>query len=55
MMTAQLSNLSEFKACLTMLSNWSKYILNSFECPYTNGYTEGINNSIKVIKRNAGD
>ncbi len=52
-MAAQLSNLSEFNACLTMLSNWSKYILNCFECPYTNGYTEGTNNAIKVIKRNA--
>ena len=25
----------------------------SFECKYTNGYTEGTNNAIKVIKRNA--
>ena len=47
------SELKEFKATLTMLSNWSKYILNSFECPYTNGFTEGTNNKIKVIKRNA--
>lgn len=28
-------------------------ILNSFTTPYTNGYTEGINNKIKVLKRNA--
>ena len=49
----QASKLSEFNACLTMLGNWSKYILNAFECPYTNGYTEGTNNAIKVIKRNA--
>jgi len=52
MLAAETSNLKEFNACLTMLSNWSKYILNSFECPYSNGFTEGANNKIKVIKRN---
>lgn len=46
-------NLKEFKACLTMLNNWSKYILNAFDCPYTNGYTEGMNNAIKTVKRTA--
>ncbi|MCX7711632.1 MAG: transposase, partial [Clostridia bacterium] len=25
--------------------------LNAFDCPYSNGFTEGINNTIKVIKR----
>ena len=50
---AQNSQLTEFKACLTMLGNWSKYILNAFDCPYSNGFTEGTNNAIKVIKRNA--
>ena len=52
-LSAQASGLKEFNACLTMLGNWSKYILNAFDCPYTNGYTEGTNNAIKVIKRNA--
>ena len=52
-LAAEVSGLSEFNACLTMLGNWSKYILNAFDCPYTNGYTEGTNNAIKVIKRNA--
>lgn len=28
---------------------------NTFSCKYTNGYTEGINNIIKVLKRNAYD
>ena len=50
---AQNSQLKEFKACLTMLGNWSKYILNAFDCPYSNGFTEGTNNAIKVIKRTA--
>ncbi|MEG0357117.1 MAG: transposase, partial [Christensenellaceae bacterium] len=31
--------------------NWSHYILNAFDCPYSNGFTEGIDNTIKVIKR----
>lgn len=53
LLSAQASQLKEFDACLTMLGNWSKYILNAFDCPYTNGYTEGTNNAIKVIKRNA--
>ena len=39
--------------CITAIRNWSTEILNSFEYPYTNGYTEGTNNKIKVIKRNA--
>ena len=52
-LATQTSNLKEFNACLTMLGNWSKYILNAFDCKYTNGYTEGTNNAIKVIKRNA--
>lgn len=52
-LSAQASELNEFKACLTMLGNWSKYILNAFDCPYSNGFTEGTNNAIKVIKRNA--
>ena len=47
------SELKEFNATLTMLANWSKYILNAFDCPYSNGFTEGTNNKIKVIKRNA--
>ncbi|MEI3295177.1 transposase [Eubacterium ventriosum] len=47
------SELEEFNATLTMLSNWVKYILNTFDCPYSNGFTEGTNNKIKIIKRNA--
>jgi transposase len=43
--------LDEFERCLNMLENWEKYILNAFECSYSNGFTEGINNSVKVIKR----
>ena len=34
-----------------MLQNWEPYILNAFDCSYSNAFTEGTNNSIKVIKR----
>ena len=51
-LAAQVSQLKEFHAALIMLGNWGKYILNSFDCPYSNGFTEGSNNKIKVIKRN---
>lgn len=48
---AELSALPEFTACLTAVHNWDKYILNAFDYPYTNGYTEGCNNKTKVLKR----
>lgn len=48
---AHVADIPEFKPCLTMLQNWEPYILNAFTCPYSNGFTEGINNTIKVIKR----
>ena len=44
-------NLQEYNRCFTMLRNWEKYILASFDVTYSNGYTEGINNSIKALKR----
>ena len=44
-------NLKEYENVFTMLRNWESYILNSFDVSYSNGFTEGINNSIKVIKR----
>ncbi|NLU52082.1 MAG: ISL3 family transposase [Clostridiaceae bacterium] len=48
-----IAQIPEFNECLKTISNWEKYILNSFICPYTNGFTEGVNNKIKVLKRNA--
>jgi len=48
---AQQLNVPEYAPCVTMLTNWKEYILNSFDYSYSNGYTEGINNKIKVIKR----
>ena len=48
---AFVADLPEFQACMTMLKNWEPYILNAFDCPYSNGFTEGVNNKIKVLKR----
>jgi len=42
-----------FKKILTTLSNWKEQILNYFEERITNGFVEGINNKIKLIKRRA--
>lgn len=47
------SNLPEFNYCFETIRRWQDSILNSFKVPYTNGYTEGVNNKIKVLKRNA--
>lgn len=50
-MQVQESDLEEFKKTAETFQRWGKEILNSFEYPYTNGYTEGCNNRIKVLKR----
>jgi transposase len=50
---AQDSGIARFAACANTFINWSDGILNSFTCPYTNGFTEGCNNKIKVLKRTA--
>ncbi len=34
-----------------MLRTWRKEVLNYFDHHYTNGFPEGKNNRIKVIKR----
>lgn len=43
----------QFQKCAKTLINWLTGILNSFSTPITNGFTEGCNNKIKVLKRNA--
>jgi len=47
------AKLPEFDYCFNSISRWQDSILNSFRVPYSNGYTEGVNNKIKVLKRNA--
>lgn len=43
----------QFEKCAKTMLNWLTGILNSFLTPITNGFTEGCNNKIKVLKRNA--
>ncbi len=50
---AESSELPQFEKCAKTMQNWLSGILNSFSAPYTNGFTEGCNNKIKVLKRNA--
>ena len=46
------SKIEEFIEASKTIKNWLPYIVNSFiDKRYTNGFTEGINNKIKVIKR----
>lgn len=50
-MACQESNIEEFNKVSLTFQRWSIEILNSFDAPYTNGYIEGCNNRIKVLKR----
>lgn len=47
------SKIPEMVEASKTINNWLEYIVNSFiDKRYSNGYTEGMNNKIKVIKRN---
>lgn len=48
---AQNSEIPAFVACAKTFTNWGTGIINALNCPYSNGFTEGINNKIKVLKR----
>ena len=50
---AQSSGIVDYDTCSNTLINWQNGILNTFDYTYTNGFTEGCNNRIKVLKRNA--
>ncbi len=43
--------LPEFQNCTKACHNWFQEILNALDAPWTNGFTEGCNNKIKVLKR----
>ena len=46
--------INEFEEAAKTIKNWLPYIVNSFiDERFSNGFTEGLNNKIKVIKRNA--
>ena len=48
---AEASGLKAFSSCTKAVHNWSCEIFASFDCPYSNGYTEGCNNKTMVLKR----
>ena len=48
---AEQFNLPEFKHCITTFTKWSNEITSIVEYKLSNGYTEGVNNKIKVLKR----
>ena len=50
---AKSSNFKRFQKCADTFYNWFSGITNSLNTPVTNGFTEGCNNKIKVLKRNA--
>ena len=45
------AGLEEFKNCRLTFSRWFEAITNIIKYQVTNGFTEGINNKIKVLKR----
>lgn len=46
------SKIEEFIEASKTIENWLEYIINSFiDERLSNGFTEGLNNKIKVIKR----
>lgn len=45
------AGLSEFKSVLTTFTEWNEEIFRGFVSKYSNGYIEGHNNKIKVVKR----
>lgn len=48
---AEASGLKAFQGFVTTLRNWRDYILNYFHERLSNGFAEGMNNKIKLIKR----
>jgi transposase len=49
---AENSQIWRFSKCADTMRNWFRGICNSFDCAYTNGFTEGCNNKIKDGYRN---
>jgi transposase len=45
------SGLKAFQSFVTTLRNWRDYILNYFHERWSNGFAEGMNNKIKLLKR----
>ncbi len=45
------ANIPEFSSVLKTFTSWREEIINALIYPYSNGFTEGCNNKIKVLKR----
>lgn len=52
-LNAECGDLPAFENCAATYRHWYSSIINSIKYPYSNGFTEGCNNKIKVLKRNA--
>lgn len=52
-LNADCCGISAFEKCADTYRHWYSSIINSLKYPYSNGFTEGCNNKIKVLKRNA--
>ncbi len=50
---AENCGIPQFKKCAETMQNRYTGIVNSFSTNITNAFTEGYNNKIKVLKRNA--
>lgn len=44
-------SLPEFQAVINTVRNWHTEIFNYFDCRYTNGIVECLNNTIKSVER----
>lgn len=53
MIKMQESGIEAFRRVSKTFKRWKEEILNSFTYPFSNGYIEGVNNTIKVLKRNS--
>lgn len=51
LLAAEVMDLPEFHDCTKAYHNWFTEILNSMDVPWSNGFIEGCNNKIKVLKR----
>ena len=49
--TREAENFPYFKKLAKSTRQWEESITNYFQYKFTNGYTEGLNNRIKLIKR----
>uniref|UniRef100_UPI003080E9A6 transposase n=1 Tax=Acidaminococcus timonensis TaxID=1871002 RepID=UPI003080E9A6 len=45
------SGVEEFKSVIKTFTDWNTEILEGLSQVYSNGFTEGMNNKIKVLKR----